>query len=115
MNFVRLTAGTSSLLSVVIQTRIARPLQSVRCDLSSVTSRVNLPPPGGAARRGRDGAVSGYRRPIWKLDHRANADLVEALSQQEEGRDRLGGPWTFCVRRPFFTESPTRGHYGESR
>src|SRR5215203_4907078 len=45
MNFVRLTAGTSLLLSVVIQTRIARPLQSVRRDLSSVTSRVNLPPP----------------------------------------------------------------------
>ena len=45
MNFVRLTAGTSLLLSVVIQTRIARPLQSVRRDLSSMTSRVNLPPP----------------------------------------------------------------------
>ena len=115
MNLVRFTAGTSLLLSEVIQTRIARPLRSVRRDLSSVTSRVNLPPHGGAARRGRDGAVGGYRRPIWERVHRANAALIEALSQQEEGRDRLGGPWPFCARRPLFTELPTRGHYGESR
>ena len=41
MNFVRLTAGTSLLLSMVIQTRIARPLQSVRRDPSSLTLHLN--------------------------------------------------------------------------
>ena len=98
MNFVRFTAGTSLLLSEVIQTRIARPLRGVRRDLLSVTSHVNLPPPGGAARRGRDGAVGGYRRPIWKRVHRVNAALIDMLSQQVECRDRLCGPLSFCAQ-----------------
>jgi hypothetical protein len=89
MNFVRLTAGTSLLLSVAIQARIARPLQS-----DDVIPHPDTPPewmtlrfyrPHRALEGENDFGRRGYGSPMLPKARRSPLPLQSVSSRRQTG------------------------------
>ena len=62
-------------------------------------------PAGGAARRGRDGAVGSHRRPVWSGDPWSAARAVGTLRQPQEGPES-SSPRPFLM--PLFNQRQVR-------